>query len=158
MSKALKHKKLTEEILVLFPKSEQAQLTPLACLIKRGETEAMRNLLGSINPSQEDMDNALLICCERANKTILKELITHGANPKACKNHALIWSYFTKNYEIFEELAQYYSSQELMRALKVYIKTEPKDFPPEIKKIISKSKVSEMRSKISKSQANIIEI
>lgn len=158
MSKALTHKKLTEELLVLFPKSEQVQLTPLACLIKKGEIETMRNLLGSINPSQEDMDNALLICCERANKTILKELITHGANPKACKNHALIWSYFTKNYEMFEELAQYYSSQELTKAIKDHTKAEPKDFPPEIKKIISKSKVSEMGSRISKSQTNIIEI
>lgn len=141
----------------LFPKSEQATLTPVACLIKNGfSEEALDFLKSQENPelTQGDIDNALIIACEHGENKLVKELIKCGANPKACGHHGIIWACFTKKFEVVETLANHYSSREL----KDIIKDRIGDIPQKVSEIIQTLKSRELKTQLQKSFSNSNEL
>jgi len=141
----------------LFPKSEQATLTPVACLIKNGlPKEAFKFLKsqGKTELTQEDIDNALIIACERGENKLVKELISYGANPKACGHHGIVWACFTKKFQVVETLSKHYSSKELEHL----IKDRLHDIPHKVSEIIKTLRSKELKTQMNKSFSNSNEL
>jgi ankyrin repeat protein len=100
--------------------------------------------------TQDNLNNALIIACERGEQKFLSTLISLGANPKTCGNQALIWACFSKKFGIVEELAYHYTTKEIKDLIKQRLKTIPK----EIDLIIKKLQLREIKTKISKNFQN----
>lgn len=97
---------------------------------------------------QAQMDNSLLLACEKQDIKVLKELISQGANPKTCSHQAIIWACYNKSWDTAQELLKHYKPKELGN-LKSIIKTRLGDncnneLKKEIDSIFSKKIIESM--------------